>query len=145
MGGAIYQVQFVCFHAFTVLLVFNAVTAIIIDTTSQSTRSVREYVIHQEIESQHEFCKSMKNIFDEIDRNGNGKVTKEELLDALDLQHIGPYFSGLGIDVQQADDLFEALDTDGDGEVDRIEFMLGCLPSRARREAQILQCGTWHS
>merc|ERR1712224_259154 len=52
--GFMCQWLFVLFQAFTVLLVFNAVTAIIIDLTFQRASTVKEFVIHQEIDSQEE-------------------------------------------------------------------------------------------
>lgn len=132
--GPFFQIQFVVFHAFTMLLVFNVVTAIIIDCTSQRAKTIREFVIHQQVTCQQQFCETMKSIFKEIDLDDSGSITKHEMLNALDLRDIGPYFSGLGIDVHQAEDMFDVLDQDGSGCVSKREFMLGCL--RLKGEAR---------
>merc|ERR1712226_1484567 len=72
-----FQYQFLLVHAFIVLLVFNVVTAIIIDSTFQRANTVRDFVIHQQISREQHFCKTMQEVFNEIDGDCSGLITKD--------------------------------------------------------------------
>lgn len=56
-------------------------------------------------------------IFDSIDKDGSGRMEKDELMRFIEMQNIP--FNTLDIDT-----IFSQLDTDGDGSVDIQEFNL---------------------
>jgi len=56
----------------------------------------------------------------------NRAVGFDELQDELNKPDVHDYFATIGVDVDQALFLFKALDVNGSGSIDLIEFLTGC-------------------
>merc|ERR1712113_748042 len=82
------------------------------------------------------FIESIQCIFQELDLNTSGDISRNELQKHLEDPRIGAYFARLGVDVDQFDKLFNLLDTDASGSIDLDEFTFGCL--RLKGEAKCL-------
>ena len=70
----------------------------------------------------------LADVFDKIDEDGNGKLTKEEVVGACDK---------LGITEEEAEALFERLDDDNSGEICRDEFAKFKVPDAWNSEAAV--------
>jgi calcium-dependent protein kinase len=68
----------------------------------------------------HEEIKSIKKIFQSIDKNGDGKITKQELINEYSKNH----------SIEEAklisDQIITKLDRDNDGNIDYTQFLVSC-------------------
>jgi hypothetical protein len=128
--------MFYAFIAFSVFAMLNVVSAIFIDTTIQRSKSDREFVIQTEMEGKREFIRTMHLLFVELDHDGSGEISLEELQGHMLVPKVEAYFKHLDLDVSQAKKLFRLMDLDKSGTISREEFIVGC--SRLRGEAKEL-------
>jgi calcium-dependent protein kinase len=63
----------------------------------------------------------MEKVFKSLDENGDGMLSKEEVLNGYE-SHFG-----VPINEQEVDKLFEAVDTDGSGTIDYTEFVVATM------------------
>lgn len=66
---------------------------------------------------------ALANVFKLIDKNGDGKLSKEEVRQGFGM-HFGP------ISDEQVDELFENVDIDKSGFIDFSEFIVGCTSEK---------------
>jgi len=85
-------------------------------------------------------------VFRRADGNGDGHITKEELMQALLKPDVRLYLREVGIDITNAEFIFDVIDYDGSGELEFKEFALGLVKARGEAKAQevlALQCDLW--
>merc|ERR1712032_1441447 len=105
----------------------NVLTAVFIESTMQNTQQDREFVIQNEMSAKRHFMHTMEFLFDELDSNGSGKISLNELEAHLHEPHVAAYFSALDLDIKRVRKLFMLIDWDRSGGIDREEFTFGCL------------------
>ena len=66
------------------------------------------------------FEENCKKVFNEIDKNNNGKIEKSEIHKHLNELH--QYLLGDNVEEVESQNLFESLDTDKNGVIDYNEF-----------------------
>merc|ERR1712013_668405 len=93
-------------------------------------------MVQTELNDKKEFLDTMQKVFDELDEDDNKHIRLEELVEHMKNPEIGAYFAQLGVDVDQVNKIFNLLDHDKSGSIDRTEFMFGCL--RLKGEAKSL-------
>merc|ERR1712139_494251 len=79
---------------------------------------------------------SIYSVFRSADADGDGKLTKDELVAALELSNVVEYIHEVGIDARQAENLFDILDYDESGYLDAREFVEGMLKVRGEAKAK---------
>jgi len=106
------------------LVLFNLMTAVVIqqafDNTQQDTEAVNRarYLRQQDIKA------SLRRMFADLDEDQSGYLTHEEFLACLDDLPFLRMIKKLDIAMEDLPDIFEILDN-GDGEVDSTEFIDG--------------------
>merc|ERR1712187_161329 len=70
--------------------------------------------------------KEMRQLFFEIDADGDSEITWTEFEAALNRQDIADYMNAIGLDSSDARTLFKMLDWDNTGNIDIEEFLFGC-------------------
>merc|ERR1719399_2704637 len=85
-------------------------------------------------------------VFLEADTDCNGSQTKEEFLGAIDLSSVTKLLHEVGIDIRQAENLFDILDYDESGVLEAQEFIEGVMATRGDAKAKdvlAVQCDLW--
>merc|ERR1712217_528787 len=122
-----YQMGFYIFIAFSTLAMLNVINAVFVDSTMQRSQNDREYVVQTELQGKKDFLRTMEQVFNELDRNGSGAISLQELMDHMSDVKVVAYFTALDLDVNQVKKLFHLMDLDKSGTIDREEFVFGCL------------------
>merc|ERR1719160_10606 len=91
---------FIIFLSITTFAIMNVVVAVMMKKA--------------EMEKQAAMAK-IYNVFQTADADGNGKLTRQEFMDALTWEDVTLYLHEVGIDVRQAENLFDILDYDESG------------------------------
>lgn len=68
-----------------------------------------------------EETENLEKIFKAIDENGDGKLSKQEILDGWE-KHLGT-----PINEEEVDKMFAQIDTDGNGTIDYTEFVVATM------------------
>merc|ERR1711920_893106 len=134
--GSEFQALFIVFITFSFIALLNVATAVFVESTMRRSNNDREMMVQMELNDKKRFLDTMQDIFGELDEDGEGGITKDELQRRLTDPNIGAYFTRLGVDVDQFEKLFNLLDSDGSGSIDLDEFTFGCL--RLRGEARCM-------
>jgi len=85
----------------------------------------------------------LRDVFDEIDTDGDGYITLSEFEKRLNDENVIAYFNSLKLDVSDARALFELMDFDHSEEVNINEFVQGCHKLQGESRAldmKIMQC-----
>jgi len=121
-----YRFLFLAFLTFTIFAVLNIVTGVFVDSAMQANHECRQVIIHEELDAKKEFLKDLRDLFHEMDQNGDGTITSEEFNHRLGDEKVIAYFKALKLDITDTQTLFQLLDTDESSEVDIQEFLEGC-------------------
>ncbi|MGB2352776.1 MAG: EF-hand domain-containing protein [Candidatus Poseidoniaceae archaeon] len=89
------------------------------ESTKATTGRTASEIIDELLDIIDEQDKSLANAFGDLDDDGNRMLSREELVSKLN--ELLPE----GLSEQEADRLMDSLDTDGDGNIDMIEFVDG--------------------
>lgn len=107
-------------------VLLNIVTAVVIENVFHLSKIDEEMLARAKEQKRIQQWKLLKRIFKEIDLDGSGNVTIDELDDALaNNNQLARKLNEIGMDKQELSDLWVILDTSGDGELDIDEFVDG--------------------
>ena len=108
------------------IVVFNLMTAIIVEHTFDAMKSDLEMIQkHLEHKRIHQINVLFK-MFQELDDDGSGNLSKAEFIDCLDDPMFCTRITSLDISLDDLPDVFAICD-DGDGIVEAREFIMGML------------------
>lgn len=112
---------------FVVFAVCNIVTAVFVDAAMLANQHDKMVVVHEQLEEQREIKAALQDIFEEIDADGTGIISMEELEAKICTERVVAYFRTLGLEVSDARTLFMLLDHNNSDAVDMDEFLYGCF------------------
>merc|ERR1712032_1053902 len=135
MGG-FYMAVFYFYVAFSIFVMLNVISAIFIDSTMQRSKSDRDFVVHQEMSGRREFMHNMEVLFDELDPLGTGKIGMIDFQKYIMDPKANAYFRAIDLNVFKVKRLFQLMDVNHSGDIDRDEFTRGC--SRLKGDAKEL-------
>jgi len=125
--GWMFVALFLVYVFFCVFSVLNIVTGVFVDGAIQRSARERDLRLEKEMEQKKVYVKMLSELLEEIDTEGSGFISREQLHEAFQTESVQVSFSVLGIDIADSNYLFDMLDLDSSGEVDMSEFITGCL------------------
>jgi len=102
------------------------ITAVFVDSAMQASNHTRPVLIHEEMDSRKGFLKDLRNLFHEMDQNGDGTLTATEFSQRLSDERVIAYFKALKLDVTDTVSLSQVFDSDHSDRVDVVVFLEGC-------------------
>lgn len=121
-----YRWFFLAFISFTIFAIVNIVTGVFVEAAMQSNLNDRDIIAQEELSSKKRYLDSMKDIFEEMDGDGQGTLSMEEFESKLQDERVVAFFNALKLNVSDARVLFRLIDTDKSGDVTIDEFLKGC-------------------
>lgn len=82
------------------------------------------HFIASQLLNKDETCQ-LEKIFKDLDENGDGMLSKEELLNGYEKSF------GVPINEEEVDKMFNAIDTDGSGTIDYTEFVVATVNEKS--------------
>merc|ERR1712187_727566 len=123
----IYLLIYLLFVMFCVFGLMNILTGIFVANTKEVSRIDRDLVIRSQLNDRRSFANLLKNVLRSIDKDGNGTISKQELMENLRSDEIDAYLKTLDVTVSDAQGVFKLLDVSGMGEVNIDEFVLSLM------------------
>ncbi|CAJ1340561.1 unnamed protein product [Effrenium voratum] len=108
---------FIVFMAFCILALLNVITGTFVETMSQQAK---------ELQLRNRIYQA-RRLFREIDRDGSGFISPDEILDHTETPAVLEFFETIDIDPSEAKGLLEVIDIDGNGKINFEEFLEGSL------------------
>merc|ERR1712113_835099 len=139
---------FIIFMMLTTFSVMNVILAVIVESVLESAVNHKAEVVKQHEAETRKAGMKVDEVFRATDADGDGQITKDEFLEALKRDDVHQYLQDVGIDVRQAENLFDILDFDDSGALDATEFTSGVLKARGGARAKdvlTVQCNLWKS
>lgn len=138
---------FVLYLFVTTYATMNVVVAVIVENTVDQVGGMRAKYAERQAHQQQAACAQLYDVFIRADKDGDGALTKEEFLGALE-EEVKTHLHLLGIDERQAENLFGLLDHDSSGSLDAQEFVGGVARASGMARAKdvlAVQCDLWRS
>mmetsp|Transcript_126048 Transcript_126048/g.368324 ORF Transcript_126048/g.368324 Transcript_126048/m.368324 type:complete len:675 (-) Transcript_126048:151-2175(-) len=132
----VYRALFLVYLFFTMFGVLNIVTGIFVETAKEAGSADRDGLVRAQMRHQDRYMSDMIRLFEEIDSNGSGRISREEFHWYLADERALAYFEALKLDISDVSTLFDLLDSNGSGGIDIEEFLSGC--QRLRGESRAL-------
>lgn len=129
---------FLAFLIISHYTLLNLVTAVVVENVLVISQQEQMKEVKREEQARFENIRKLKELFENIDEDGNGEVSVEEFSEAMKDKEIVKQFNQLEIASYEAMDLFELLDIDHDGSVTVSEFVEGCLRVRGHAKSKHL-------
>jgi len=122
-----------CFYiGFTCFAMLNVVTGVFIQAVMEN--QAEDTAFHTR--------RHVQKLFHSLDVDCDGEISWEEFESHLDKQEMKEFFKTIDVDIANARELFDLLDSDRSGTVDGKEFVDGCLniwePSHGLHQLMIL-------
>merc|ERR1712228_736694 len=126
--------SFLAFIALTIFGVPNAITSVFVESAIMSAQHYRELIVLDKEHQKDIAVSHMKEVFNQIDDDGSGEISSDEMDFFLSNEALRKYLEALNVTAEDTRMLFRLLDKDGSGKIDIEEFCNGCL--RLKGEAR---------
>lgn len=103
------------------------ITGLCCDYAIQNAVSDRDDAIRAQIRDKENWKEQFKSMFRSIDDDNSGEITDHELREILQDEEFQAYLAHLNVSVDDALDMLDIFDKDGDGTVSIDEFVMGCM------------------
>jgi Ca2+-binding EF-hand superfamily protein len=125
MKSGWFVVFFICFFMLFSFGLMNMVVGLVVEKTiAQSRDSKKNKEKAKQVEARNAI-KDLRAVYLEIDGNGDGVLTLEEMEKSIDNPLIKKALERLGVPTEHITDLFDILDVDQSSQVDVEEFIEG--------------------
>ncbi|CAJ1396048.1 unnamed protein product [Effrenium voratum] len=129
-----YALLFLSYITLVVFAVIRIVTALFLKETLASAANDADIAIEGQGREAKSFQRKLEELFRAADEDGNGALSADEFLEAMNLPSVQQYLNYLDIRVQDIGPLFDILD-DGDGLITIAEFSKGLMQIKGQARA----------
>jgi len=139
-------ILFIVFLLTTTFSIMNVIVAVIVEGTLGNANDRNADAIKRQAAELEKHASKVAEMFCATDADSDGQVTKDEFMTSMKRPDVLAYLSEVGIDMRQAENLFDILDYDDSGSLDADEFSRGVLKARGEAQAQdvlSVQCELW--
>merc|ERR1711988_1189019 len=123
----IYLFMYIVFVMFCIFGLMNILTGIFVANTKEVSRIDRDLVIRSQLKDRKSFANQLKSVLRAVDKDDNGTISKQELMEHLSTDESMAYLKTLDVTVSDAQGVFKLLDVKGTGEVNIDEFVLSLM------------------
>jgi len=129
-----YGILFLPYIALVVFAVIRVVTALFIKETLASAANDAEMVIEESRRMAIEYQERLEELFRLVDNDGDGSLSPEEFVQAMELPSVQQYLKFLEVTVRDCRPLFEIL-AQGDGQITIADFCKGLMSIKGQARA----------
>merc|ERR1712066_264771 len=104
-----------------------------------------DLLIQDNVRKKELYAAHLKDVFKEIDTDGDGIINMVEMENFLDDPGLNLYLESMDIDPNDARALFRLLDVNDNGEIDIDEFCEGCLKLKGEAKSFDVHCIIYNS
>jgi voltage-gated sodium channel len=151
-GSMVHQpsmwVFFILFISITTFAIMNVVTAVIVENTLDQAMKQKGDISKKLDKERQKALTKLYDVFQIADLDGDGELTKDEFLQALQNRDVMINLHAVEIDLRSAEGLFDIMDYDDSGHLDVTEFIEGCMRARGDAKAKdvlAVQCDLWRT
>jgi len=126
------------YAAYVMLVVFgilNILTGTFVDTAMQASANDRDNAIEASMQARTSAVNKLKEIFEETDTDGSGKISFEEFEQSLQNSEVAHYLDSMGLDPTEARGLFQLLDVDNSKSIWIDELVSGCMKLKGQAKS----------
>jgi ABC-type multidrug transport system fused ATPase/permease subunit len=116
---------YVVFIVLAPLMMLNCLNAIFVEGVITKITHKKLEKVKADLNAKHELAERLKQIFQDLDKSGDGFVTTNELDDAIETTDVLPQIKRLGLKRHHLEAMFVTADDNGDGQIDCVEFLRG--------------------
>jgi len=132
-----YAPFFGMYISFVVFGLVRIISALFLKETLQQAARDADIMVRERAKKTKRLKQDLNALFDKADTSGDGRLDMEELEGVLAHPKVRLWLGELGVDASDAQLLFELID-DGDGEIQRDEFVDGMTRLKGEARAQDL-------
>jgi len=125
--GEGYSLMFLVYLFLVLFGVMNVVTSVFVESAILSAQHSKDLIIQEKQNECDIAMGHMKQVFQQIDEDGSGEITGQEMEVFFQDPSLRKYVEALEINAENARMLFRLLDKDGSKKVDIDEFCQGCM------------------
>merc|ERR1719362_147493 len=144
-AGIFYGFLVVIYVFINLFSVLNIVTGVFVDGAIELAKRDRNMMIEKQNTNRDTSRKHLVALLSVVDKDGDGQVSRDEFFAALQDSEVQDFMDALGIDPENAAEVFMLLDEDGDGIVDVTEFIQGMEKVRGEAKSVDIQMLKLHS
>lgn len=105
----------------------NVVTGIFVQSAVDMAMSDKEAHVCERMRAKKEAEAEVSRFFLAVDGDDSGTLEKDEFVKFMHNKRAKAFFAEMGIDQNEAEQLFDIMDVDGGGTLSRSEFVMGVL------------------
>uniref|UniRef100_A0A7S0FU66 EF-hand domain-containing protein n=1 Tax=Pyrodinium bahamense TaxID=73915 RepID=A0A7S0FU66_9DINO len=118
---------FTAYVAFTYFAVMNVMTGVFCNSAIESAQRNPDVIAQNLISNRQVYVQNLEKLFTKVDEDANVLITFDEFEKVLTNPENRAFLTALEIEATDAWTLFKLIDTDGDGAIQKDEFVAGCL------------------
>ena len=122
--------MFCLYIFFTTFALLNIITGVFVESSIASAQGDREEQIEVQMKDDDSVLSQLKALFYSTDSDRSGDLSMQEFEEHLRDERVRAHLQALGIDINEAQEIFHLLDLDMSGSITIDEFAFGCMRMR---------------
>jgi len=124
--GDVYYALFLIYMAVLYIAVLNVLIGMFCENAQQVASQDEDTMMQDESVAEDLYRANVKKLFGLLDKDGSDEITYSEFLKEKDNEEVRAILNRIGLDISNADRLFNSLGGADDGKVEITEFEEGC-------------------